>query len=58
MRQLVQFIHHQEITCPKQQIKDKQVIFDGTTHVCEALVILFQMNSKAASSLANVLTKE
>ena len=36
------FIHNQEVGSIKEQIKGKQVlvIFDGTTHVCEALIIL------------------
>ena len=42
LSQLVPFIHQQEQISVKNQIDQKEIsiIFDGTTHVCEALVIL------------------
>ena len=44
LRQLIPFVHQQEKDSIKKQINGKQVsvIFDGTTHVCEALVILLR----------------
>ena len=42
LRQLVPFILEEEIASLKQDINGKHVsiIFDGTTHVCEAMVVL------------------
>ena len=42
LSQLVPFIHQQEQISVKYQIDQQEIsiIFDGTTHVCEALVIL------------------
>jgi hypothetical protein len=44
LRQLVPFIHKQEQAIVKSEINGKEVsvIFDGTTHVCEAMVILLR----------------
>lgn len=38
---MLPFIHHEEIRHLKKEISNKHasIIFDGTTHVCEALVI-------------------
>ena len=42
LNQLIPFIHQQEQISVKNQINQQEIsiIFDGTTHVCEALVIL------------------
>ena len=42
LSQLVPFIHQQEQISVKNKINQQEIsiIFDGTTHVCEALVIL------------------
>ena len=42
LSQLVPFIHQQEQISVKNEIDQQEIsiIFDGTTHVCEALVIL------------------
>ena len=42
LSQLVPFIHQQELISVKNQIEQQEIsiIFDGTIHVCEALVIL------------------
>ena len=42
LSQLVPFIHQQEQICVKNEIDQQEIsiIFYGTTHVCEALVIL------------------
>ena len=44
LSQLVPFIHQQEQISVKNQIDQQEIsiIFDGTTHVCEALVILIR----------------
>ena len=44
LRELIPFIHHQEVTKVKNDINGKcvSVIFDGTTHVCEAMVIVIR----------------
>ncbi len=44
LRQLVPFIHNQEQAIIKSEIDGKEVsvIFDGTTHVCEAMIILLR----------------
>ena len=42
LHELILFTHHQEVTKVKNDIKGKcvSVIFDGTAHVCEAIVIV------------------
>ena len=42
LRQLLPFIRHQELDTLKRKISNRplSIIFDGTTHVCEALVIV------------------
>ncbi len=44
LRELIPFIRHQEVTKVKDDIREKcvSVIFYGTTHVCEAMMILLQ----------------
>lgn len=44
LRELIPFIHHQEVAKIKDDIKGKQVsvIFDRTTHVREAMVIVLR----------------
>lgn len=44
LRELLPFIHEQEKHTIQREIKGKQVsvIFDGTTHVCEAMVIVLR----------------
>ena len=51
--ELIPFIHHQEVTKVKNDIKGKcvSVIFDGTTHVCEAMVIVLLMITGIYSSV-------
>ena len=42
LHELIPYIHHQEVTKVKNDINGKfvSVIFYGTTHVCEAMVIV------------------
>ena len=42
LRQLLPFIRHQEIDTLKKESASKplSIIFDGTTHVCEAMVVV------------------
>ncbi len=44
LRDIIPFLHQQEQISIKTQINGKQVsaIFDGTTHVCEALVVVLR----------------
>ena len=44
LRQLLPFILHEEISRLRKEITDRYVsiIFDGTTHVCEAMVIVLR----------------
>ena len=44
LRQLLPFILHEEISRLRKEITDRHVsiIFDGTTHVCEAMVIVLR----------------
>ena len=44
LRQLVPFILHQEVASLKKEIADKcvSIIFYGTTHVCEAMVVVLR----------------
>lgn len=44
LRQLVPFILHEEIASIKQEIAGKHlsIVFDGTTHVCKAMVIVLR----------------
>jgi len=48
LNQLVPFIHQQEQISVKNQINQQEIsiIFDGTTHVCEALAILVRFVEK------------
>lgn len=47
LRQLLPFIHNQEIKMLKEEIASKplSIIFDGTTHVCEAMVLVVRFIS-------------
>ena len=49
LRQLLPFICHQEIDILKKEIANKtlSIIFDGTTHVCEAMVLVVRYISDA-----------
>lgn len=49
LRQLLLFIRHQEIDFLKKDIANKSlsIIFDGTTHVCEAMVLVLRYISDA-----------
>ena len=49
LRQLLPFIRHQEIDILKKEISNKSlsIIFDGTTHVCEAMVLVVRYISDA-----------
>ena len=69
LSQLVPFIHQQEQISVKNQIDQQEIsiIFDGTTHVCDALVILvhfvdekwhIQQRVEKLSLLAKSLTGE
>ena len=42
LRQLIHFIHREELSRIKRKIRQRpmSIIFDGTTHVCEAFVIV------------------
>ena len=42
LRQLIPFILHEEVTEIKREIEGRpiSIIFDGTTHVCEAMVVV------------------
>ena len=42
LRQLIPFIHQEEFSRIKQEIFNQplSIIFDGTTHVCEAFVVV------------------
>ena len=42
LRQLIPFIHQEELSRIKREIRQRplSIIFDGTTHVCEAFVIV------------------
>ena len=42
LRQLIPFIHQEELSRIKQEILNQplSILFDGTTHVCEAFVIV------------------
>ena len=42
LRQLIPFILHEEVTEMKREIEGRpiSIIFDGTTHVCEAMVVV------------------
>jgi len=42
LRQLLPFLHREELNVLKREIANKSlsIIFDGTTHVCEAMVIV------------------
>ena len=42
LRQLLPFLHREELNVLKREIANKSlsIIFDGTTHVCEAMVII------------------
>ena len=45
LRQLIPFILHEELTSIKREIKGRpiSIIFDGTTHVCEAMVVVVRL---------------
>ena len=44
LRQLIPFIHQEELSRIKREIRQQplSIIFDGTTHVCEAFVIVLR----------------
>ena len=44
LRQLIPFIHQEELSRIKREIRQRpfSIIFDGTTHVCEAFVIVLR----------------
>ena len=44
LRQLISFIHQEELSRIKQEILSQplSILFDGTTHVCEAFVIVLR----------------
>ena len=44
LRQLIPFINQEELSRIKQEILNQplSIIFDGTTHVCEAFVIVLR----------------
>ena len=44
LRQLIPFIHQEELSRIKQEILNQplSIIFDGTTHVCEAFVVVLR----------------
>ena len=44
LRQLIPFIHQEELSRIKQDILNQplSIIFDGTTHVCEAFVVVLR----------------
>ena len=44
LRQLIPFIHQKELSRIKREIRQRplSIIFDGTTHVCEAFVIVLR----------------
>ena len=44
LRQLIPFIHHEELSKIKQELLNQplSIIFDGTTHVCEAFVVVLR----------------
>ena len=44
LRQLIPFIHQEELSRIKQEILNQplSIIFDGTTHVCEAFVVILR----------------
>ena len=44
LRQLTPFIHQEELSKIKQEILSQplSIIFDGTTHVCEAFVVVLR----------------
>ena len=48
LRDYIPFVQQQEQKSVKDQINGRQVsvIFDGTNHVCEALVIVFRLLMK------------
>ena len=44
LRQLIPFIHQEELSRIRQEILNQplSIIFDGTTHVCEAFVVVLR----------------
>ena len=56
LRQLIPFVLENEINQLKERISGKHVgiIFDGTTHVCEAFVVVLRYDSRLGYQAASV----